>query len=114
MPVWGAMSTSFQCSKCGAENGGTGSQGVAAAAHNLQDTLDHNTDAANTNQETSERRARVKDLFSAMDKDGNGKLDVAEFRGQPYYLHLMPAYLTIETALRPNPNLKPSCCMPST
>ena len=79
-----------QLFECGAENGGTDSQGVAAAAHNLQDTLDHNTDAANTNQETSERRARVKDLFFAMDKDGNGKLDVGEFRGLFCYTHLMP------------------------
>lgn len=63
-----------------AENGEAGSQGVAAAAHSLQDSLDHSTDAANSNQETSERRARVKDLFYAMDKDGNGKLDVGEFR----------------------------------
>ena len=58
-----------------------GSQDVSEAAHNLQDTLDHATEAANSNQETSERRARVKDLFYAMDKDGNGKLDVGEFRG---------------------------------
>lgn len=70
--------------RCCAENGEAGSQGVAAAAHSLQDSLDHSTDAANSNQETSERRARVKDLFYAMDKDGNGKLDVGEFRGKTY------------------------------
>ena len=67
-----------------AENGEGDSQDVAEAAHKLQDTLDHNTDAANSEQESSERRARVKDLFYAMDKDGNGKLDVGEFRGHCY------------------------------
>ena len=86
MPVWDDMlTTSSQFMKCGAENGGSGPQDVAAAAHKLQDTLDHSTDAANSNQETSERRARVKDLFYAMDKDGNGKLDVGEFRGWSYH-----------------------------
>lgn len=75
--------------RCCAENGEAGSQGVAAAAHSLQDSLDHSTDAANSNQETSERRARVKDLFYAMDKDGNGKLDVGEFRGKTYCEQLL-------------------------
>lgn len=84
MPRWDAtLWQPFTLRYC-AENDGAGSQGVAAAAHNLQDSLDHGTDAANSNQETSERRARVKDLFYAMDKDGNGKLDVGEFRGDTY------------------------------
>lgn len=110
IPVWDAMSTtSSQFSKCGAENGGNGSQGVAAAAHNLQDTLDHSTDAANSNQETSERRARVKDLFFAMDKDGNGKLDVGEFRGQFCHTHLMPSHATTTAAGRPGPRPNSQC-----
>lgn len=58
-----------------------GSQDVSEAAHKLQDSLDQATETANSDRETSVRRARVKDLFYAMDKDGNGKLDVGEFRG---------------------------------
>lgn len=111
MPVWDAMSiTSFQVSKRGAERGGNGLQGVAEAAHNLQDTLDHSTDAANTNQETSERRARVKDLFFAMDKDGNGKLDVGEFRGRSCHTHLMPSHVITTAAGRPSPSSNAKSC----
>lgn len=89
--------------KCGAEHGGSDPQDVAAAAHKLQDTLDHSTDAANSNQETSERRARVKDLFYAMDKDGNGKLDVGEFRGQSCHKHFL-CHVTTTAASCPIPS----------
>lgn len=71
--------------RCAADHGAEDSQDVAEAAHKLQDTLDHNTDAATSEQEARERRTRVKDLFYAMDKDSNGKLDVGEFRGQCHY-----------------------------
>ena len=64
-----------------ADSGAEGSQDVAAAAQNLQKLLDHGTESLNSNQESSQRRAHVKDLFRAMDKDDDGKLDVGEFRG---------------------------------
>lgn len=78
---------------CDADHGADESPDVTEAAHKLQDTLDHSTDAATSDQEERERRARVKDLFFAMDKDGNGKLDVGEFRGWSLLLqrfHLLP------------------------
>lgn len=76
-----AATPQFDHLNCAADHGPDEAQDVAQAAHNLQDSLDHNTDAATSEQEDRERRARVKDLFYAMDKDGNGKLDVGEFRG---------------------------------
>jgi len=58
-------------------------QGVREAAHKVQESLDTSTSSVgNSDQETSQRQSRVKDLFYAMDKDNNGKLDVGEFRGK--------------------------------
>lgn len=56
-------------------------QGVKEAAQKVQESLDTSTSSVgSSDQETSQRRTRVKDLFYAMDKDNNGKLDVGEFR----------------------------------
>ncbi|DBA69075.1 TPA: hypothetical protein ACH3X2_013235 [Trebouxia sp. C0005] len=56
-------------------------QGVREAAQKVQESLDTSTSSVgSSDQETSQRRARVKDLFYAMDTDNNGKLDVGEFR----------------------------------
>ncbi len=58
-------------------------QGVKEAAQKVQESLDTSTSSvSSSDQETSQRRKRVKDLFYAMDKDNNGKLDVGEFRGK--------------------------------
>ena len=55
---------------------------LAEAAQKVQESLDSSTaTVGGSEQEAAERRHRVRDLFYAMDKDGNGKLDVAEFRG---------------------------------
>ncbi len=52
------------------------------AAQKVQESLDSSTASGeDSNEDTSQRRQRVKTLFYAMDKDGNGKLDVGEFRG---------------------------------
>ena len=57
--------------------------GLAEAAHKVQESLDSSTaTVADSEKEAAERRHRVRDLFHAMDKDGNGKLDVGEFRGK--------------------------------
>lgn len=56
--------------------------GVMEAAQKVQESLDTSSSSAEVSKkDTSQRRKRVKDLFYAMDKDGNGKLDVGEFRG---------------------------------
>ena len=55
---------------------------LAEAAQKVQESLDSSTaTVGGSEQEAAERRHRVRDLFYAMDKDGNGKLDVGEFRG---------------------------------
>lgn len=55
--------------------------GVMEAAQKVQESLDTSLSSAEgSKKESSQRRKRVKDLFHAMDKDGNGKLDVGEFR----------------------------------
>ena len=65
-----------------ADNGANYSQGVMEAAQKVQESLDSSSESVgDSDQDSSQRRLRVKDLFYAMDKDGNGKLDVGEFRG---------------------------------
>ena len=54
--------------------------GVTEAAQKVQESLDASTNAVNES-DADERKRRVIELFHAMDKDHNGKLDVAEFRG---------------------------------
>lgn len=65
----------------GSDNGANYSQGVMEAAQKVQESLDSSSESVgDSDQDSSQRRLRVKDLFYAMDKDGNGKLDVGEFR----------------------------------
>ena len=54
--------------------------GIAEAAQKVQESLDASTNAVNES-DANERKNRVKELFHAMDKDHNGKLDVGECRG---------------------------------
>ena len=67
------------------------------AAQKVQESLYTSLSSGDiSKQETSQRRKRVKDLFHAMDKDGNGKLDVGEFRGNSsseWYCNTLYAFI---------------------
>lgn len=55
---------------------------MSEAAHKVQESLETSTvGVGDTEEDASRRRHRVRELFQAMDKDHNGKLDVGEFRG---------------------------------
>ena len=57
---------------------------VQTAAQKVQQSLQKASkdDMDSFEADSSQRRQRLRTLFQAMDRDGNGKLDVAEFRGE--------------------------------
>ena len=68
----------------GAAAGEGGQVAVQTAAQEVQESLQKASedDMDSFEADSRQRRQRLRTLFEAMDRDGNGKLDVAEFRGR--------------------------------
>ena len=68
----------------GAAEGEGGQVAVQTAAQEVQESLQKASedDMDSFEADSRQRRQRLRTLFEAMDRDGNGKLDVAEFRGR--------------------------------
>lgn len=66
----------------GSSDGGQST--VQTAAVEVQESLQKASgdDMSDFEADIDERRQRLRTLFETMDHDGNGKLDVGEFRGE--------------------------------